>query len=113
MSKILAATCSPAGVVTVDGIPVAGTAVLNEGKQLSSGLLFLEGNLKKYLASNATDIKSVIEKLVDSLTDIATAFTSAATSITSLGGDGSSITAKVVEINLTITELNTLKGALK
>lgn len=113
MSRILDATCNAAGQVTADGIVVVGAVVLSEGKQASTGLLFLQGDLKVYLPSSATDVKSVIDSLSTALDDIATALTSIGGQITGLGGDGSTATSKATAILAIKTELDTLKGALK
>ena len=128
MSKILDATCSPLGVVTSESTPVVSAQVLSEGKQISTGLLFIEGDKARYLTSNATDIKTSLEKTVDALEDICTALSQIATTLTSIGAgmtgattappptlatDVTAINTKVTEITATKVLLNTLKGALK
>ncbi len=113
MSKILNATCSPAGVVTAESAVVSDATVLSEGKQQSSGLLFIDGNLKKYFPSSAPDIKTTLQKISEIIQATSTALTSAASSITSLGGDGSPIAAQVVILTTTKTQVDLLAEALK
>lgn len=113
MSKIISATCSEAGIVSIGSIVVPDALVLSEGHQSSSGLLFLDEFVKVYLPSSAADIKTVIEKLENALEDVASALTDAGGKITTLGQDGSTIVSKASEITATRAELTTLKGALK
>lgn len=70
MSKIIDATCSAAGIVTAEGVPIPTAQVLSEGKQTSSGLLFIDGDKARYMPSSASDIKSLITKLVTILTGL-------------------------------------------
>lgn len=128
MSKILDATCDSSGKVTADGVQVPGAVVLSEGKQASSGLLFMEADKKTYLPSSSTDIKTTIEKTVDLLTELNSALTEIATALTAIGGgmtgpttappptlptSVATINAKVTALNTVKTALNNLKGALK
>jgi uncharacterized protein YukE len=128
MSKILDATCDASGVVTADSVVVPEAEVLSEGKQQSSGLLFLEGPKARYFPSSATDIKSTIEKTVDALEDLASVLNTIATTLTSiganmtgdttappgdLGANVATIISKATEITAVQTQLETLKGALK
>lgn len=113
MSKVLPATCDATGKVTADGVVVTAAVVLSEGKQASSGILILEGDVVRYLPSSATDIKTVIEKLETILDDASAAFTSIGAQLTALGGDGATATAKATSLLATKALLTTLKGALK
>lgn len=128
MSKILDATCDSSGVVTADGVVVPNTLVLSEGKQQSSGLLFIEKDKPRYLPSNAKDIKTNIEKTIDALEDLASVLNTIATTLTSIGANmqGSDtapppdlganvaiIISKATEITSVQTQLEALKGALK
>lgn len=130
MSKILDATCDQDGKVTADGVevPAADVTVLSEGKQDSSGLLFMQGDKARYLPSSATDIKTTIEKLVSILQDVESALSTIASTLTDIGAgmtgsttapppslptNVTSINTKISEIATVRGELNTLKGALK
>lgn len=128
MSKILNATSNATGIVSVEGQVVPGVQVLSEGKQSSSGLLFLEDDKKTYLPSSATDVKSTIEKTISALDKVGLALTKIADTLTAIGlgmtggttapppslpTNVADITAKVTEINAVKSELETLKGALK
>ena len=128
MAKTLGATCDSQGKVSFGGTVVEGAIVLSEGKQSSSGLLFLEEDLAVYIPSSATDIKTTIEKLVDTITDAAAAITKISTTLTAIGAgmtgpttappptlavDVADLVTKVTSLNATKTSLNTLKGALK
>ena len=128
MSKILRATCNASGVVTAEGQTVPAAVVLSEGKQASSGLLLMEGENADYIPSSATDIKTTIEKAVDTITDLNACLDQLVLVITAIGAgmtgpttappptlatDLAQITAKVATLNATKAALNTLKGALK
>lgn len=71
MSKILNASCDATGKVTCEGFEISTAQVLSEGKQDSTGLLFLEGESASYLPSSATDIKATLEKTSAALEKIA------------------------------------------
>lgn len=128
MSRILEATCDASGKVTADGAVVDGAFVFSEGKQASSGLLFLQGDNAFFIPSSATDIKTVIEKLVLVIDDLNASLNQLVTTLTSVGAgmtgpttappptlasDLAQITAKVTSLTSTKSALNTLKGALK
>ncbi len=127
-SKLLDATCDPAGVVSVGSVTVPAAQVLSEGKQQSTGVLLLEADKARYITSNATDIITTIERLTDVLDRTAEALTQIATTLTSIGAgmtggttappgtlaaDVTTINGKVTALNAIKTELDTLKGALK
>lgn len=128
MPRILDATCDADGVVKIGDIEVPEAVVLSEGAQESTGVLIIDGELKIYMPSSASDIKttiekamSIIEKTADALTKIGTTFTSIGTGMTgsttspppTLATDVAAINTKVTELNTIKSELNTLKGALK
>lgn len=80
--QMLDASCV-AGIVTADGKPVATAEVLSAGVAASQGLLLLQGELAKYVTSNATDIKDVltsINSIVTKITTVLTALDSALSS---------------------------------
>lgn len=74
MSKVINATCV-GKVVTADSVPVPAATILSEGVGPSTGVLLLDEDLAKYVTSNASDIKSALDKIADALTQIATALT--------------------------------------
>lgn len=128
MSKVLEATADASGKVTAGGIVVQEAVVQSEGKQVSSGLLILDGEKAYYIPSSATDIKTTIEKLISVIDNAAQALTKAASTFTAIGAgmtgpttappptlatDVADIAAKVTALNAVKSELNTLKGALK
>ena len=128
MSKILDATCNASGLVSADGVTVPAAQVLSEGKQVSSGVLFIEGEKLKYLPSSATDIKTTIERAIDILDELGPALTEIALALTAIGAgmtgpttappgtlptSVATINSKVTALNSTKAELDTLKGALK
>lgn len=128
MSKVLAATCSAAGVVTSDGVVVPGAEILSEGAQASSGVLILDKGLKTYLTSSAADVKSTLEKVSTSLDDLASVLNTIATALTSIGAgmtgpttappptlptDVAEIASKATALAALKTQVDTLKGALK
>ena len=128
MSKVLAATCSAAGVVTSDGVVVPEAEVLSEGAQASSGVLILDKGLKTYLTSSAADVKSTLENVSTSLDDLASVLNTIATALTSIGAgmtgpttappptlptDVAEIASKATALAALKTQVDTLKGALK
>jgi len=115
-------------MVSSEGIEVPAASVLSEGNQASSGLLFLDGETARYLTTNATDIKTTIEKTVAALDDLSSVLNTIATTLTSIGAgmtgpttappgtlvtDVATIVSKALEITATKVELETLKDALK
>jgi hypothetical protein len=114
MSKILSATCSADGKVTADGVEVVGAIILSEGKQASSGMAVMDGDKVWYLTSSATDIKTTIEKMADAITKIANLFTSIGSGMTGpTTAPPPTLVTDVLALNTLVTELNTLKAALK
>lgn len=114
MSKILAATADASGKVTADGVEVIGAIILSEGKQASQGLAVMQGDQVWYLTSSATDIKTTIEKMADAITKIANLFTSVGSGMTGpTTAPPPTLVTDVLALNMLVTELNQLKGALK
>lgn len=128
MSKILDATCNPAGIVTSESVPVPAATVMSEGKQQSTGIMIMDKDKAWYLTSNATDIKTTIEKVNAALDDLTAALTTISNILTAIGAgmtgpttappptlvtDVAQITTKVSSISATKALLETLKGALK
>lgn len=114
MTKMLEATCV-GGVVTAGGVPVAAADILSQGVQASVGVLLLEEDTAKYLTSNATDIKTTLEKIIALLTDLTAALTLIDAKPT--GGAGSAVTpvaaANIVNLTALSAQLAILKEALK
>ncbi len=114
MSKILEATANAAGVVTADGVPVVGAIILSEGKQASSGVAVMDGDKVWYLTSSATDIKTVIEKVIAALNEIGPALTSIGAGMTGpTTAPPPTLPTAVTNITTVVTQLTTLKEALK
>ena len=115
MSKILDATADASGLVSAEGFNLSNALVLSEGKQASSGLLFIDEQKLRYLCSSATDIKSTLNHLGLVLSQIASALTSIDGKPT--GGTGSAVVplvaGNVAQINSIKSQIDTLKDALK
>ncbi len=107
MSKILDATCNPAGIVTAEGSPVIDATVLSNGKKQSTGLLFMEAEKSRYLTSSATDIADLIQAMSDILTNVVTVLTAHDSSL------GSSQTATIAQITSANAQLVAMKELLK
>ncbi len=113
MSKILDATCDASSVVKVEGKTVTAT-ILTDGKKASTGVVLLEEGKATYVTSNTSDIKDIltklktaIDKLADTLTDIGTGMTGVTTA------PPPTLAASVTLIKSYATDLDTIKGALK
>lgn len=128
MSKILAASCQ-SGVVSIDGVVLPDAEVLSEGVAASTGVAVLDEDTAFYLAKISPDLKSLIEQVVDVLTQVKTALDKTASALTTVdakpvGGTGSApapgaaaditaISAASTQIDTLKTNLNTFKGALR
>lgn len=113
MSKILDATCQ-GRTVTADQIPVPDAEILSEGQGQSEGVLLLEGERVRYLTSNASDLKTSIEKVVNSIDKIASILTAIGAGMTgSTTAPPPTLAADVAALQAIGTELTTLKGNLK
>lgn len=113
MSKILEATCE-GGVVTSEGVAVPGAEILSEGVGESQGLLLMQGDKKTYMASNATDLKTTIEKVVEAINKVGTILTAIGAGMTGpTTAPPGTLATDVLELTQLATELETLKGNLK
>ena len=112
MSKILNATCQ-GGTVLVDGVPV-NAEILSEGQGPSEGVALIEKEKVFYVASNATDIKTTLEKVTNVLTKIGETLTAIGGGMTGpTTAPPPNLATNVAEMNLVIAELTALKDVLK
>lgn len=112
MSKILEASCI-SKAVKWEGSPVE-TEILSEGNGESSGLLLLEKDKAYYITSNATDLKTTLEKLIDALTKVTETLTAIGGGMTGpTTAPPPTLATNVAAVNMIVTELTTLKGQLK
>lgn len=107
MSKILEASCV-AGVVTADSLVVVAD-VLSAGLGESDGVVLLEGEMAKYLTSNASDISDLIDKLATIVEKIVIAATGLDAASNAPGGQ----TANIALITAAKLEMVALKLELK
>lgn len=113
MSKVLPAECT-ANVVTVEGVPIPSAVVLSEGIAPSEGVLILDRGNAWYVASNATDLKTGLEKVSSVLNTIATTLTSIGAGMTGpTTAPPPTLPANVTAITVKATELQALSGNLK
>lgn len=109
MTKLLEATCEN-NVVKVGGL-VVEAEVVTQGKQSSTGIVLLNEDRAFYIATNTTDIVTVIEKLSSVLGNISGALTGLQ------GGPWSGpppvIAPDIAAIAAAQSSLNTLKVNLK
>lgn len=114
MSEFIEASCQ-AGIVAIEGLYPVAADVLSEGVGPSDGLAFIKDGQVYYITSNATDLKTTIEKLVSIVTELSTALSLIDAKPT--GGAGSSSTpvaaANVVNLGLIQAQLATLQETLK
>jgi len=114
MSEVIEASCI-AGVVAIEGTYPVAANIISEGVGQSDGLAFIREGQVYYLTSNATDLKTAIEKLVGIVTQLTTALTAIDAKPT--GGSGSLstpvATANVVSLGLIQAELAILQETLK
>lgn len=114
MSKILTATCDANSKVTADGVEVVGAIILSQGKQASQGVAVMDGDKVWYLTSNASDIKTTIEKVSSALTKIGNILTSIGAGMTGpTTAPPPTLATDVLEITTTVNELAQMKEALK
>lgn len=115
MSKFFKATCDASGKVFVEGYQIPEALLLSAGKAESQGTLFVDGELAVYLPIVFTDLETTLDKISQSLAQIASALTTVDAKPT--GGTGSAtvatVTSQVAQINTLKSELDALKGALK
>jgi hypothetical protein len=112
LSKIITASCE-ASVVTADDIAVDAT-ILSEGIGASEGLLVLDKTNATYLTSNASDLKTAIEKVISALNKVTDTLTAIGTGMTgSTTAPPAALPINVALITAIVTELTTLKESLK
>ena len=109
MSKIIDATCSDDGVVTSEGFEISNALILSEGTKESEGVLLLQANKPTYITSNASDIKELIESLVEIINQIATILSGLDAVSTSPG----SVTSMITQLQNLKTEFEQTKDSLK
>lgn len=114
MIKALDATCV-GSVVTISGVPVPGATILSEGVGSSSGVAYIDGDKVYYVAKTTPDVKTLLEKVVASITELTTALT--AIDAKPVGGAGSApapgAAANIANLTAISVQLNTLKAAMK
>jgi hypothetical protein len=116
MSKVLQASCV-GGVVTAGDpipLPVLSADILSEGVGPSEGILVMDEDEATYVTSNASDLKTTIDKLASSLNTIGNALTSIASQM--LGpatAPPPTLPLAVAELTATATQLSLLKETLK
>lgn len=114
MSKILAATCNAAGMVSVGDVMVPAALVLSEGKQASEGILILDGDKAWFMPSSATDIKATLTSTIAALTEIASALTAIGAGMTGpTTAPPGTLPTSVATIQEKVATLTQLKEALK
>jgi hypothetical protein len=112
MSKILAASCK-GKVVKSEGVSVEAQ-ILSEGAGESAGVLVLDGENATYLTSNASDLKTTLDKVSNALTKISETLTAIGGGMTGPStAPPPALPANVAQINSLVAELSTLKENLK
>lgn len=112
MSKTLEANCT-GNVVKIGSDPIAAE-ILSEGVGESQGIVVMDKDKAYYITSNATDLKTTLQKLTDALTQIGTTLTSIGAGMTGpTTAPPPTLATDVAQINLIVTELTTLKDTLK
>jgi hypothetical protein len=109
MNKIVEATCSAAGIVTIDGKPISEAVILSEGNAASEGIAMIEGETVTYVTSNATDIKDLITDLESIIQQVITVLTAANGGLTSPGA----LTAGIASLTTLKTQFGLKKDLLK
>lgn len=109
MSKMIEASCNATGVVSVDNLSVSSVTVLSQGHKDSNGALFLDGDKKIYITSNASDIKDLIASIVSILDKIILIATGLDAGAPSPGTQSTNIS----ELTAMKTTLNSSKDLLK
>jgi hypothetical protein len=114
MSKILHASCAN-NTVTAEGVTISPVTVLSNGVGESEGVLLLDEDKATYVTSNATDLGTSIEKLVDLIGKLTTYITNIDiqfTAMSGVGGVAANPTA-ASELSTLSTDLTTLGNNLK
>lgn len=114
MSNIRDATCSAAGVVTADGVPVDGVTLFGAGKAASSGILVMQEGQLYYIPISFSDLKTTLEKLSAAVGQIASTLTSIGAGMTGpTTAPPPTLVADVATLNSIKAEVDLLKEALK
>jgi hypothetical protein len=110
--QVFDASCL-AKVVTVESMPVATATILSEGVGSSSGIAILEKDKQYYLTSNASDIKTLLTKLISILTNLTTGLTTLDGKPIGTLTPAPAIGTIITQITASTAELTTLKELLK
>ena len=128
MSRIFEATCSAAGIVSIEGFSLTEVDVIGAGQAESEGIALIQGGKVFYIPSATSNLVDTIDQIISSLEAISEALNKVGTTFTTVGAgmtgittappptlpvDVAAITAKATELTAIVTELETLKGALK
>jgi len=112
LSKILPANCE-SEEVTIEGQQVEAS-ILSEGIGASNGVALIDKEQVTYITSNATDIKTTLEKLTESLDKAVLIFTSIGAGMTGpTTAPPPTLAVDLAEITAISTELKALKDELK
>lgn len=112
--KALAASCAQ-GKVTCQGVEIAPVTILSEGVGSSTGFLFIDESSAFYVAKTSPDLNTTLEKLIAALNQVVTGLNATSSSTVSgipLSG-AAAIAAAATAVQIQVTALETLKGALK
>ncbi len=74
--RMLPASCTPPGIVTIESLPIADAVILSEGTKASNGIAIVDKGEVTYITSSAQDLKQAITDLsviLDSVIAILTA----------------------------------------
>jgi len=112
MSKILEASCV-GNVVSIEGAPVEAE-ILSEGVGSSTGCALMEKEKIFYITSNASDLKTTLEKAVSAIEKISAALLAIGAGMTGpTTTPPPTLAADVAEILVISVELQTLSAGLK
>jgi hypothetical protein len=107
MLKLLEASCV-GKAVTCESVPITDATILSEGNGSSTGLMLLQQDKSYYVTSSAADLKTVIQAIIDILTQI-----QALTVTCAAPGAPSTVPVNTAMFAAISTQLTTLKAALK
>lgn len=113
MTRIFDATCV-AGVVKVEGIEIPDVEIITQGTKSSTGILILNGNEKKYVTANTTDIVDFLDEVAGVLNTIATTLTAIGSGMTGpTTAPPGTLATSVTQIQTVATALDAMKENLK
>lgn len=113
MTRVVQASCS-GGEVTAEGVKVETAVILSEGEGESQGALVMDREKQFYIPNTTPDLNTTLEKLIAALNHVVTGLNAAGSALDGIsGGAGVPVTAAATQITPIVTELETLKGALK